>query len=182
MLWNLARTVRNSDFWPDLIVGINRGGWPAARVLSDMLDIDETASVKVEYYTGIRRRARRPVITQRLPIGVRGKNILLVDDVADSGRSLRLVTRYMSSADSASLRIATIYYKPRSVVKPDFFERETSRWIIFPWERFEAIRELIGKAKRKGVSPHAVVSWMVRSGMKSRLANEIVDEILGQKK
>ncbi|MCD6432398.1 phosphoribosyltransferase, partial [Candidatus Bathyarchaeota archaeon] len=38
MLLNMAEKIRRDGFKPDVIVGVSRGGWPPARVLSDLLD------------------------------------------------------------------------------------------------------------------------------------------------
>jgi len=38
MLLNLAYKIRKNEFRSDIIVGVSRGGWPPARVLSDLLD------------------------------------------------------------------------------------------------------------------------------------------------
>jgi hypoxanthine phosphoribosyltransferase len=53
--------------------------------------------------------------------------ILVVDDIADTGKTLDGFQRLFPTA--------TLYYKPRSIIKPTYFVRETTKWIVFPWER-----------------------------------------------
>ncbi|HXZ98385.1 MAG TPA: hypothetical protein VED24_03360, partial [Candidatus Acidoferrum sp.] len=50
MLLELAKRVRDSGFRPDLIIGVSRGGWAPARVLSDLLENAYTASIRIEFY------------------------------------------------------------------------------------------------------------------------------------
>ena len=61
-----------------------------------------------------------------------GKRVLLVDDVADSGRTLALAVRMLEEA-GADVRSVCIYTKPGSVATPDYSWRETDLWINFPW-------------------------------------------------
>ncbi|MEM0026209.1 MAG: phosphoribosyltransferase [Zestosphaera sp.] len=126
----------------DLIVGILRGGYIVARILSDILGTDNIGVVEVKFYRGIEERAERPIITQPLTADVRGKNILIVDDVVDSGRTLEIVTEQVRLRGARSVKTAVLFYKPKSIIKPDFFAQETMKWVVFPWELCEFIREL----------------------------------------
>ena len=50
LLLNLAQKIRKAKFKPEIIVGISRGGWPPARIMSDLLELPEMANVKAEFY------------------------------------------------------------------------------------------------------------------------------------
>lgn len=65
-----------NNFKPDVIVGICRGGWIPARVLSDLLDNPNLANVRTESYTGIGRAADQPILTQEVSMDVKGKKVL----------------------------------------------------------------------------------------------------------
>ena len=58
--------------------------------------------------------------------------ILIADDVADTGHTLRSVQAF-SQGKVGEVRTATIYAKPHSVVRPDHVWRDTDRWITLPW-------------------------------------------------
>ncbi|MEM2330974.1 MAG: phosphoribosyltransferase family protein, partial [Candidatus Jordarchaeales archaeon] len=60
----------------DLIVGIARGGWVVARMMSDFLSIRRVASVVVEFYSDVGERMEEPVVTQPVSVDVAGKNVL----------------------------------------------------------------------------------------------------------
>lgn len=66
--------------------------------------------------------------TSELP----GSKVLVVDDVADSGRTLKLVMEIME-AKGVEARSAVLYSKPQSIVTPDYSWKDTDLWITFPW-------------------------------------------------
>ncbi|MBS7618965.1 phosphoribosyltransferase, partial [Candidatus Bathyarchaeota archaeon] len=88
MCLDLASMIKASGFKPDLIVGIARGGWIPARLLSDFLNNPNITSIKVEFYLDIGKTKDEPTITQDIQVPVNEKKVLLVDDVADTGKSL----------------------------------------------------------------------------------------------
>ena len=145
MLRSQAEKIRRSGFKPEIIVGITRGGWVPARILSDFLEILDLAVVRVEFYLGVAETRDEPVMTQGVSAVVEGKKVLLVDDVADTGKSLRLVREHIRQQGAAEVRIATVYYKPFSIVTPDYYEKETRRWVVFPWETKETLRKIVEK-------------------------------------
>jgi hypoxanthine phosphoribosyltransferase len=150
MLLELALKIRRSGFKADLIVGVSRGGWAPARILSDLLENARTANIRIEFYTGLAKTASKPIVTQPISETIGGKNALVVDDVSDTGESLKVALEHLLKMGASSVKTVTIYYKPHSIFKPDYFAESTSDWIIFPWERLEATRLLIGEAKASG--------------------------------
>jgi hypothetical protein len=73
---------------------------------------------------------------------LKGKKVLLVDDIADSGRSLAVAKDYITKKGAKEVRTATLHYKPESASKPDYFVVTTTAWVVYPWERHEMEREL----------------------------------------
>ena len=152
MLLGLASRIKKSGFQPDLIVGVSRGGWVPGRILSDLLANAHTANVKIEFYVGIGKTTHRPIVTQPISEEISNKRVLVVDDVADTGESLLVALEHVRERGAGEMRTVTVYYKPHSKFKPDFFAETTSHWIIFPWERLEATLLLIQEAKSRGES------------------------------
>ncbi len=141
MTLRLADQIVTSGFNPDAIVGILRGGYIISRIVADVLGTEELGVVEVKFYKGIGETAERPIITQPLMIDVRNKNVLIVDDVVDSGRTLEVVTEQVRLRGASQVRAAALFTKPRSIIKPDYFVEETTNWVIFPWELGEFLRE-----------------------------------------
>jgi hypothetical protein len=177
MLLNLAEKIRKNNFKPDIIVGVSRGGWPPARVLSDLMGNPNLANVRAEFYLGVAETKDEPVLTQPVSMRVTGKKVLVVDEVADTGKSLKLVKEHIIEQGATKVKIATVYYKPWSIVKPDYYEKETSRWIVFPWETKETVRKIVRKCKEKGKPVEEEAAKLVKAGISAKLVEKFLKEI-----
>ena len=133
---------KTSDYKPDILVGVSRGGLVPLRIFSDMRDIKKIGVLGIQFYKAIGKTNKFPEITHDLPISIEGKKVLVIDDVADTGTSLIEAVKYVKDKGAKEIRTATLHYKPTSKIKPDYYITETTAWIIYPWERFEAEREL----------------------------------------
>jgi len=178
LLLDLADQIRKADFNPDVIVSVARSGWPPARIMSDLLENPELANVKAKFYLGVAKTKSEPVITQPVSVPVRGKKVLIVDDVADTGKSLSLVRLHSKEQGATKVKTATIYYKPWSVVTPNWYELETNHWIIFPWERKETVRNVAKRFKGEGKTVEEARDTLVRYGLNARLVKRFLGEIL----
>ena len=91
------------------IYGLPRGGLPIAVSLSHTLKLP----LLMNYYD-------RKVVTN--------KNILVVDDIADTGETLE-------DFDNKHNVICTFHYHKQSLVKPNYYvEEKGDNWIVYPWE------------------------------------------------
>ncbi len=177
MLLNIAEKICNDDFCPDILVGISRGGWPPARVMSDLLGNPELANIRVEFYVGVAETKEKPVITQPVSMPVKGRCVLILDDVADTGHSLNLVMDHLFKQGAKEVKTATIYYKPWSVAVPNYYERKTRRWVVFPWERKETVRCLVDNCRKEGISTERVKEKLTEGGMDEGLAERFINEV-----
>lgn len=175
MLIELAKRVKDSGFKPDLIVGVCRGGWAPARVMSDLLENANTASIRIEFYLVPGVTAKKPVISQAIMVPVKGVNVLVVDDVADTGESLKVAVEHLEVCGAKAIRTATLYYKPQSILKPDFFIIQTEQWIIFPWERLESARRLLEEAEKTGRSVDSVRETLTGAGIETNIVERLIE-------
>ena len=141
----LAEQVADDGFEPDLILAIARGGLFLGGALGYALDVKNLFVMNVEFYTGVDERLELPVV---LPptldaVDLTGANVLVADDVADTGKTLELV-RTFCTGHVAEVRTAVIYEKPRSLVQCDWVWRRTDRWIDFPWSTLPPVRSRRG--------------------------------------
>ncbi len=173
LLLSLAKRIRETGYVPEVIVGVSRGGWPPARIMSDLLENQNLANMKVVFYKDIGVRNRAPVITQPVTSEVTGKRVLVVDDVADSGLSLREVSKHLKRKGARDIKVCTIYLKPRSVFTPDFYARKTTKWVIFPWERLETLRLISRRLAKGNDGTSGLVRELRNSGLTPRLIKQL---------
>jgi len=177
MLLRQAQKIRQSRFEPNIIVGLTRGGWIPARVLSDLLEIFDLATLGGEFYLGVTKTRKEPVLTQSVSGIVTGKNALMVDDLADSGKSLQLVREHILQQGVREVRIATLYCKPFSATKPEYYESETHGWVVFPWDTKETVRTIVEKYEDKR-DIAVETGKLVEAGLPKKLIEKFLKEML----
>ena len=90
---NLSEQIVESGWFPDLIVGVARGGLIPAGAIGYAIGVKAMGAINVEFYTDIGQTLEEPIILspQLDTDSLKGKKVLVVDDVADSGKTLDLV-------------------------------------------------------------------------------------------
>ncbi|RBM23064.1 phosphoribosyltransferase [Prauserella sp. PE36] len=142
----LATQVADSGFRPDLILSIARGGLFVAGALGYALDVKNLHVMNVEFYTGVDQRLDLPVMLPPVPnaVDLAGATVLVADDVADTGATLKLVRDFCAD-QVAEVRCAVVYEKPTSAVACEYVWRRTDRWINFPWSTLPPVVEKKGQ-------------------------------------
>jgi uncharacterized protein len=142
----LAKVIAADGFEPDLILSIARGGLLLAAALGYALAVKNLHVVNVEFYDGVGTTLDMPVMLPPVPSAVdfSQKKVLVADDVADSGRTMELVYRFVKDHVD-DVRSAVIYEKPRSVIKCDYVWKRTDRWINFPWSCEDPVVQRVGQ-------------------------------------
>ena len=145
----LSRTIVADGFMPDVVVAIARGVLLPAGAIAYGLGIKNCGAINVEFYTGIGTVLPDPeLLPPEMDMAyLDGRRVLLVDDVADSGRTLDLAVRLLTDR-GAIVRSVVIYTKPTTIIRPDWSWKDTDLWIDFPWswqgsviEQDAAVRE-----------------------------------------
>jgi hypoxanthine phosphoribosyltransferase len=131
---DLARLVVDDGYEPDLILSIARGGLLVGAALGYALDVKNTWTMNVEFYTGVDERLDVPMILPPVPelVDLESARMLIADDVADTGETLRLVKEFCAGK-VAEVRCAVLYEKSRSLVACEYVWKRTDLWIDFPW-------------------------------------------------
>src|SRR5260221_1085149 len=130
----LAQEVHDEGCAPDMVLAIARGGLLVAGALGYALDVKNTFTMNVEFYTGVDERLEIPMILPPIPelVDLEEARVLIADDVADTGRTLLLVKQFCAGK-VGEVRCAVLYEKPQSEVRCEYVWRRTDRWIDFPW-------------------------------------------------
>ncbi len=140
---SLAEAIAADGWRPDLVVAVARGGLTVAGALAYALGVKNCGTINVEFYTGVDSRLPVPIV---LPpslnlVDVEDLDVLIVDDVADTGHTLRLVQEVLNQHVQQA-RTAVLYHKPQSVIAPTYAWKRTSAWINFPWSAQPPVADL----------------------------------------
>ena len=130
----LAEVIAADGFEPDLILSIARGGLFLAASLGYALAVKNLHVTNVEFYDGVGTTLDMPVMLAPVPnaIDFSSKKVLITDDVADTGKTLKLVRDFCLDT-VAEVRSAVVYEKSQSLVKCEYVWKRTDEWINFPW-------------------------------------------------
>lgn len=157
--FKLAERILQSGFKPDLIVGVWRGGAPVGVAVQEWLNY---RGVETDHIS-IRTSSYKDLDQQEPEVRVysldyitdnyrRQHKILLVDDVFDTGRSMRAIIKRLKDLTGDNcpqdIRIAAPWFKPtrnKTDIIPDYYEHEVSQWLVFPHEM-------------KGLSPQEIIA------------------------
>jgi hypothetical protein len=141
----LARQVAADGYEPDLVLAIARGGLLVGAALGYALDVKNTWTMNVEFYTGVDERLDVPMILPPVPqlVELESARMLIADDVADTGETLALVKDFCVGK-VGEVRCAVLYEKPPSIVKCEYVWRRTDLWIDFPWSAEAPVVQRLG--------------------------------------
>ncbi len=167
----VAKQVKQSQINFDLIIALAKGAWPMSRSFFDYTGIKELASLGVKFYSGINKRLGKPNIYQKLPTSIKGKSILVFDDVSDTGDSLDFTKQYLIEQGAKEVRTATLFMKPWSAFTPDFYGADTDAWIIFPFEKKEMSKLLGVNWEKQGADKKEIMKRFQQLGFKKVLEN-----------
>lgn len=125
----------------DTIVAIASGGWIPGVLLKRRLSTKEnplpTYSISIQNYDHDDVMLKYPFLYQPLPstLNLENKSVLLVDEVADSGRTFARAREHLLSFNPRKIYTAVLHQKESSLFYADFIgEHVGNSWIDYPWE------------------------------------------------
>ncbi|MFW9834099.1 MAG: phosphoribosyltransferase [Candidatus Thorarchaeota archaeon] len=144
--YQTANKIKESGWKPDAIVGIARGGWVHARIACDLLGVKNLYSVKIDHWGVTATRDGKAKLTCPLTGDVEGMQVLVVDDITDTGESLTMAVEHVKECGAAEVKSATLMHIAGSKFVPDYFGVEIAwAWEIWPWNFYEDLTSLIKK-------------------------------------
>jgi len=181
-----ADKMNQAKYRPDFIVSLARGGWVFGRVLCDFLNVTDLVSLKVEHWGMTATPDGEAKIKYPFNIDLTGRKVLIVDDISDTGKSLKVATEYIKKMNPTDIKTTTLFYLTGSSFKPDFYGEEmTWRWVVFPWNWVEDMVNLVAKVSEDDPAPSTIRDRM-RDTFKLSISEagvkKILDEIKRRKK
>ena len=142
--WRLAAAVRASGWRPDILVGLWRGGTPAAIAVHEFLAYSGWKTrhfpLKTASYTGIGENGGEVEFflwDEVSPLFAKGCRVLFVDDIFDTGKTAAALRGRMA-ATGAEMRLGCVYRKAgcnTTGFEPDYVAKDIGpEWLVFPHE------------------------------------------------
>lgn len=131
----------------DLVIAIARGGMLPARLFCDFLNIGQLTSLQIKHYTSGARQLESAKLLDPVRTSLKGKNVLLIDDVNDSGKTLRSAMEHVQTLEPALVKTAVIHQKKNDLFRADFVGNnlKTWKWLIYQWAATEDVLEFLQK-------------------------------------
>ncbi|WP_289242474.1 phosphoribosyltransferase family protein [uncultured Campylobacter sp.] len=128
----LAKRARD-EFNPEAILGIARGGLTLAHFLANALDIRDCFSLNSIHYENTTKLDTIKIYN--IPDLSKFKRVLITDDIIDSGESMVAIKKEINRLyPNLEIAVATIFYKPKALILPNFTIKEADDWIEFFWD------------------------------------------------
>lgn len=146
----LAAALGGDSWRPDFIVGIGRGGLVPGAYLSHrtgivLLSVDHSS--RLAHFSG-------ELLAKLAQQSAAGERILFVDDINDSGSTIRTLRESIAKAGGAMTNVrfavlidnasstSTVEYGARAIDRHD-----DKRWFVFPWEEMARHETLVAEAQ-----------------------------------
>ncbi|MEM0138997.1 MAG: phosphoribosyltransferase [Ferroplasma sp.] len=151
----IMNMVIDDGYSPDIIIGIARGGLVPARMVSDYLFIKDLLTIKTEHWGLTATMDGRAVLKEKINVDISGKKILIIDDITDTGESMKISYDYLKSLNPGEIKTASMLYVNGSTYTPDYYgiglAKEEWAWFIFPWNVYEDTYNLSKKVVNSAV-------------------------------
>ena len=147
LCYRLSGLIRSSGYQPDIVVAIGRGGYVPARLVCDVLDIMALTSIKIEHYLSGSNKQTQAVIRYPLSVDIKDQRVLIVDDVNDSGDTLKLATEHIQGFRPQEIRTAVMHDKRVTQYPVDYYAKRIVkwRWLIYPWAMHEDLNAFVSR-------------------------------------
>lgn len=146
---NTAEKIKSSNFSPDVIIAIARGGLVPARLIADYLGVLDVLSIKVEHWITTASVTPEAKIKYPYKLDLSGKKVIIVDDIADTGDSFVLAKKFVEENFKPEIvRTAAMQViKPTSKYIPDYYGNSVTdwAWFMYPWNYWEDMINLTKK-------------------------------------
>lgn len=132
LIEELEEKITSSDVQYHYLISLQRGGALMSLILSDLLSLP-IATMTISSYQNAEKK-RSPVLTQEISTDISGKNVLILDEICDTGETLLLATAYLNEKKASLVHTATFYTKSHAIFEPTYTVAENNDWIVLPYE------------------------------------------------
>jgi len=154
---HLSNKIKDSDFKIDIVVALTRGGWIAGRVLCDFLGLHDLIGLKIEHYVGTAITGDNALVKYNLDeYAIKDKNVLIVDDITDTGKSIESARDYIIKLNPKEVKTSVLQCLYTSNAKIDFYAKYLDEWawIVYPWNFIEDMTDIISRIIKEGAKDY----------------------------
>ena len=179
---NVGDKINKSNYKPDVIIGLARGGWVLARVLCDFVGVKDLVSLKVEHWGVTATPDGTAKLKNEITVDLKGKKVLVVDDLTDTGESMRVAVDYIKSLGPAEVKTASLQHLTCAKFKSDYVGEERSWvWVIFPWNFTEDLCTIVPKVCRRiKTSLEAAEVTQIKNELKQSYCIDTTEETISE--
>ncbi|MEM1845728.1 MAG: phosphoribosyltransferase, partial [Desulfurococcaceae archaeon] len=161
--YGLARVIKKDNYKPDVIIALARGGYVPARLLCDFLDVENLLSIQSQHWTEAAKVEEKAIIKYAYTVDLSGQKALIVDDIVDTGDSLKLARDYIVEKWKPSVvkTAALQWISSVAKFKPDYYYIEVTDWTWFqyPWTRLEDTYQFIKRMVTEAYKEIGKIEW-----------------------
>jgi len=175
----LALDIMKTDLTFDLVIAIARGGMLPARLICDFLNIGQLTSIQVKHYTRGAKQLEKAQLIDPVRNSLEGKKVLMIDDVNDSGKTLKAAYNHVKSKNPSLLKTAVLHDKENDRFKTDFVGHtlQAWKWLIYQWAVTEDVLEFLQKDDKLGKNPDEARNHLLEK-YELKLDKELLRQIL----
>ncbi len=178
----LVMQIKQDGFQPDIIIAIGRGGYVPARLLADYFDTMNLTSIKIEHYLSGAHRLTSATVKYPLNVNVSDMNVLVVDDVSDSGDTFTVAIQHITERSTPKeIRTAVLHHKTVSEFLPEYYAAKVIkwRWLIYPWALIEDIGGFIAEMEPCPASQDAIAAQL-KEAYGIRVPDKILEYVMSK--
>lgn len=159
----LAGLIKRDGYRPDVVVALSRGGYVPARLICDFLNVENLLSIQSQHWTEAAKVEEKAIIKYKYTVDLSGQKVLIVDDIVDTGDSLKLAKSFIAENwRPMEIRTAALQWiSPVAKFKPDYYYIEVKEWVWFqyPWTRLEDTHQFIKRMIMETHKETGRVEW-----------------------
>jgi len=153
---SLTEKIIKKNIRPDLIVGVARGGLTIAHIASDFLKLP-VASFTISSYKDFKQQELSD-ISYHVGGDLKGKHILLIDDISDTGKTFIRGKKYLSDLGATNITTASPFIRVGSKYTPDFYAKKMiDEWVVFPYDMRETVESIQSSLAKNSSSKEIII-------------------------
>ena len=145
---NMYAAMKSDSYYPDVIIGLLWGGVVPTRIFVDLFATDRLNAhvIYASLYNNIGvAKDKVDLVSHYCAKDLTGKKVLIIDDIWDSGRTMRAALQSLIQYDCIVTAATLVYKNVDAAIAPHYYDKVLSDrgiYIVFPWEKYEFYREI----------------------------------------